>query len=43
MKEDQGALIVHRGSHTEWLADALAQQLEAQRPPNPLEERATSL
>ena len=30
MKEDQGGLIVHRGSHTEWLADALAQQLEAQ-------------
>jgi exodeoxyribonuclease V gamma subunit len=36
MKEDQGGLIVHRGSRTEWLADALAQQLEAQRPANPL-------
>jgi exodeoxyribonuclease V gamma subunit len=37
MKEHQGGLIVHRGSRTEWLADALAQQLEAQRPANPLE------
>ena len=33
MKEN---LIVHRGSRTEWLADTLAQQLEAQRPANPL-------
>ena len=36
MKENPGALIVHRGSRTERLADALAQQLEAQRPANPL-------
>lgn len=36
MKEDPGGLIVHRGSRTERLADALAQQLEAQRPANPL-------
>ena len=33
MKEN---LIVHRGSRTEWLADTLALQLEAQRPANPL-------
>jgi len=36
MKENQGGLIVHRGSRTERLADVLAQQLEAQRPANPL-------
>jgi exodeoxyribonuclease V gamma subunit len=36
MKENPGALIVHRGSRTERLADALARQLEAQRPANPL-------
>lgn len=36
MKENPGALIVHRGSRTERLADALAQQLEVQRPANPL-------
>jgi len=36
MRENPGGLIVHRGSRTERLADALAQQLEAQRPANPL-------
>jgi len=36
MKETPGALIVHRASRTERLADALALQLEAQRPANPL-------
>jgi exodeoxyribonuclease V gamma subunit len=36
MKENPGGLIVHRGSRTERLADELAQQLEAQRPANPL-------
>ena len=36
MKENPGGLIVHRGSRTERLADALALQLEAQRPANPL-------
>jgi exodeoxyribonuclease V gamma subunit len=36
MKETPGGLIVHRGSRTERLADELAQQLEAQRPANPL-------
>ncbi|MGH8158537.1 MAG: exodeoxyribonuclease V subunit gamma [Rhodanobacter sp.] len=36
MKENPGGLIVHRGSRTERLADELAQQLEAQRPGNPL-------
>ncbi|MHB1058362.1 MAG: exodeoxyribonuclease V subunit gamma [Rhodanobacter sp.] len=36
MKENPGGLIVHRGSRTERLADALARQLEAQRPANPL-------
>jgi exodeoxyribonuclease V gamma subunit len=36
MKETPGGLIVHRGSRTERLADELAQQLEAQRPTNPL-------
>ena len=36
MTEIAGGLIVHRGSRTERLADALAQQLEAQRPANPL-------
>jgi exodeoxyribonuclease V gamma subunit len=36
MKENPGGLIVHRGSRTERLADVLAQQLEAQRPANPL-------
>lgn len=36
MKENPGALIVHRGSRTERLADVLACQLEAQRPANPL-------
>lgn len=36
MTDHPGALIVHRGSRTERLADALAQQLEAQRPTNPL-------
>jgi exodeoxyribonuclease V gamma subunit len=36
MKEHPGGLIVHRGSRTERLADALAQLLEAQRPVNPL-------
>jgi exodeoxyribonuclease V gamma subunit len=36
MKEIPGGLIVHRGSRTERLADELAQQLEAQRPANPL-------
>jgi exodeoxyribonuclease V gamma subunit len=36
MNADAGGLIVHRGSRTERLADALAQYLEAQRPANPL-------
>ncbi|OOG50298.1 exodeoxyribonuclease V subunit gamma [Rhodanobacter sp. C01] len=36
MKENPGGLIVHRGSRTERLADELAQQLETQRPVNPL-------
>ncbi|MFC5580953.1 exodeoxyribonuclease V subunit gamma [Rhodanobacter terrae] len=36
MKEHRSGLIVHRGSRTERLADALAQLLEAQRPANPL-------
>ncbi len=36
MTEKPGALIVHRGSRTERLADALAVLLEAQRPANPL-------
>ncbi|MHB1273762.1 MAG: exodeoxyribonuclease V subunit gamma [Rhodanobacter sp.] len=36
MKETPGGLIVHRASRTERLADALALQLEAQRPANPL-------
>ena len=36
MKENPAGLIVHRGSRTERLADELAQQLEAQRPANPL-------
>ena len=36
MKENPGGLIVHRGSRTERLANALALQLEAQRPANPL-------
>ena len=36
MKEHPSGLIVHRGSRTERLADALAQLLEAQRPANPL-------
>jgi exodeoxyribonuclease V gamma subunit len=36
MKENPDRLIVHRGSRTERLADELAQQLEAQRPANPL-------
>jgi exodeoxyribonuclease V gamma subunit len=36
MKEHPGGLIVHRGSRTERLADALAQLLETQRPANPL-------
>lgn len=34
--DNPGRLIVHRGSRTERLADDLAQQLEAQRPPHPL-------
>ncbi len=34
--DNPGHLIVHRGSRTERLADELAQQLEAQRPANPL-------
>ncbi|MEO8811091.1 MAG: exodeoxyribonuclease V subunit gamma, partial [Rhodanobacter sp.] len=34
--DSPGHLIVHRGSRTERLADELAQQLEAQRPANPL-------
>ncbi len=36
MTENPGALIVHRGSRTERLADTLAGLLEAQRPANPL-------
>lgn len=36
MRDNPGGLIVHRGSRTERLADALALQLEAQRPANPL-------
>jgi exodeoxyribonuclease V gamma subunit len=36
MKETTCGLIVHRSSRTERLADELAQQLEAQRPANPL-------
>ena len=36
MNADAGGLIVHRGSRTERLADALAQYLEAERPANPL-------
>ena len=36
MEHNPGGLIVHRGSRTERLADALALQLEAQRPANPL-------
>lgn len=36
MRENPRGLIVHRGSRTERLADALALQLEAQRPANPL-------
>lgn len=34
--DNPGHLIVHRGSRTERLADALARQLEVQRPSNPL-------
>jgi exodeoxyribonuclease V gamma subunit len=36
MTENTAGLIVHRGSRTERLADALAQRLEAERPANPL-------
>ncbi|MDE2308882.1 MAG: exodeoxyribonuclease V subunit gamma [Xanthomonadaceae bacterium] len=36
MKETPGGLIVHRASRTEWLADALALQLQTRRPANPL-------
>lgn len=34
--DNPGHLIVHRGSRTERLADALARQLDVQRPANPL-------